>query len=207
MEVFIKLAFVYGSVIMFPGPSIYLVIQRGLLQSNTAGYSAALGVTMGISVQFAMVLTGLSLLSSSSIIFKLLQLACAAYLIFLGFKVLFNKESEDITQKRVMSLNGDLVDGFFVEFFNPLALTCFTTVIMVVIDNHAPYYLKMLYWIEVVILGYIWFMTVAFCAKKFAVLLQHDSAKFRNRLSKIAGVIFLLLGVTTLVRSVTALLS
>jgi|688.fasta_scaffold104169_3 threonine/homoserine/homoserine lactone efflux protein len=206
MNTVCDLALAYVFAIMLPGPSMYLIIQKSLQKSSTAGRNAALGVVIGIAGQFAIVLMGLLLLNSSSPIFKILQCLCALYLVFLGVKMILNKEVDQIPQERENSLNSDFRDGFFVEFFNPLAFYFFTSIVVSTIDIGAPLYLKVVYWVEIAVLGFMWFMFVALFANKFVVFIQKDGTKVRNKLNKLAGCVFIFFGISMFTRLITSLL-
>lgn len=81
-----------GSVFLLaltPGPDILYVLARGLSQGRKAGLCAAAGFNLGVIVHTLFAAFGLSaILAASATAFMVIKLAGAAYLIYLGVKML-----------------------------------------------------------------------------------------------------------------------
>ena len=72
-----------------PGPDLLYIIGRGAAQGVRAGIAAALGISAGCLVHTAAVALGIAaLLAASSAAFEVVKLAGAAYLLYLGVRLL-----------------------------------------------------------------------------------------------------------------------
>jgi threonine/homoserine/homoserine lactone efflux protein len=88
-----------------PGPDMLYVIARSVGQGRTAGIVSALGIGAGIFVHIFAVALGLAtLLVSVPLGFEVIKYAGAAYLLYLGIRILVSKE-EIITKGRVKKDN------------------------------------------------------------------------------------------------------
>ena len=74
-----------------PGPDTLYILGRSLAQGGAAGVASALGISSGLVVHTLLAALGLSaFLAASSTAFTVLRLAGAAYLIYLGWRMLFH---------------------------------------------------------------------------------------------------------------------
>jgi threonine/homoserine/homoserine lactone efflux protein len=55
---------------------------------------------------------------------------------------------------------GYFFEGFLVEFLNPLAFTFFISIMTIIISPQEFWGTKIAYWVEIIVLGSIWFLTV-----------------------------------------------
>ena len=81
------ISFVTASLIILiiPGPGVAYVVARGLVQGPPAAFASALGLSLGVLVHVAAAVVGLSaIIAGSAILFTIVKLIGAAYLIFLG---------------------------------------------------------------------------------------------------------------------------
>jgi threonine/homoserine/homoserine lactone efflux protein len=77
-----------------PGPDMLYVISRSLEQGRKAGIVSALGIGTGTLVHTLVTAVGLSaILLSIPVAYMLIRYAGAAYLLFLGLRMLFAKRS------------------------------------------------------------------------------------------------------------------
>ena len=75
-----------------PGPDFAMVSRNGLLLSRRAGVLTAVGIGMGVLVHVCYTLLGLGLVLQQTLwLFSALKLAGAAYLVYLGVKMLRSK--------------------------------------------------------------------------------------------------------------------
>ncbi|HET9576593.1 MAG TPA: LysE family translocator [Usitatibacter sp.] len=82
------------ALIATPGQDMIYVITRSLAQGRLAGVCSAAGVCCGILVHTAIAALGIgALLLASESLFALLKIAGAAYLIYLGVRLLLQRES------------------------------------------------------------------------------------------------------------------
>lgn len=77
------------ALLIIPGPTVLLVISYALAQGKRSAWATVPGVTAGDFTGMALSLLGLgAVLAASAELFTALKLAGAAYLIYLGIKVL-----------------------------------------------------------------------------------------------------------------------
>jgi threonine/homoserine/homoserine lactone efflux protein len=78
------------ALILTPGQDMLYVISRSLAQGRLAGVYSAIGVILGILVHTALAALGVgAILAASEALFLALKLAGAAYLVYLGVRLLF----------------------------------------------------------------------------------------------------------------------
>ncbi|MFD0665836.1 LysE family translocator [Thermocatellispora tengchongensis] len=83
------------ALVAIPGPNHLYIIARGMAQGRAAGIASALGVEVGTMVHIAAASAGLSyLIARSEVLFTVVKLAGAAYLIHLGVRTLRRRGGE-----------------------------------------------------------------------------------------------------------------
>jgi threonine/homoserine/homoserine lactone efflux protein len=84
------------ALIATPGQDMIYVLTRSLAQGRLAGLCSAVGVCLGILVHTALAALGLgALLHASEALFIALKMAGAAYLVYLGLRMLFSRAHAD----------------------------------------------------------------------------------------------------------------
>ncbi len=90
--------------LLTPGPAVLYIIARSLDQGRLAGLVSVLGIEAGNFVHVLAVTLGLSaLLASSAVLFSMVKILGAAYLVFLGLRRIRMRESifqPDGTERR-----------------------------------------------------------------------------------------------------------
>lgn len=82
------------ALIATPGQDMLYVVTRSLAQGRVAGLCSALGVCLGILVHTALAALGVgAILHASEMLFLALKLAGAAYLVYLGLRLVLSRES------------------------------------------------------------------------------------------------------------------
>lgn len=107
---------------MSPGPSLAVVLKHSIHGSMKNGMLAALSHGVGVGFYAAASLLGLgALMMQFPTVYQLLVYLGAAYLAYLGLKILFSKsnDSELQVQKSAVSSSKALQDGFAIAFLNP----------------------------------------------------------------------------------------
>ena len=117
------LLFVTGAAILLviPGPAVTYVVSRSIGQGRTAGLMSAMGIAVGTLFHVVAATLGLSaLLGSSVLAFQFVKYAGAAYLVYLGVRVL---RSNDTPMSGSPSAEGRLGrifgQGVLVNLLNP----------------------------------------------------------------------------------------
>jgi threonine/homoserine/homoserine lactone efflux protein len=93
------------ALIATPGQDMLYVISRSLAQGRFAGVCSAVGVCIGILVHTALAAVGLgAILQASEALFLVLKFVGAAYLIYLGVRLLFSRAGLDPASGAVQRL-------------------------------------------------------------------------------------------------------
>ena len=85
------LLFVTGAAILLviPGPAVFYIVSRSVGHGRAAGLVSAMGIAAGTLFHLAAATLGLSaLLASSALAFQFVKYLGAAYLVYLGIRVL-----------------------------------------------------------------------------------------------------------------------
>lgn len=110
-----------------PGPTVTVIIASALSRGTLAGLAIILGTQIGLITMILVVAFGLeAVMSFMGWAFDIIKLAGAAYLVWLGFKMLRSHgEIEQMEAEKHRSLRGYVAQGFFVIWANPKALLFF----------------------------------------------------------------------------------
>jgi threonine/homoserine/homoserine lactone efflux protein len=85
------------ALIATPGQDMIYVITRSLAQGRFAGVCSAIGVCLGILVHTALAALGVgAILQASEALFLALKLAGAAYLVYLGIRLLLSRDGTSL---------------------------------------------------------------------------------------------------------------
>ncbi|HEX2231836.1 MAG TPA: LysE family translocator [Thermoleophilaceae bacterium] len=116
------LVFAAASVVLavVPGPAVIYIVTRSVRHGRAAGLVSTLGVELGNMVHVAASAVGLSaLLASSATAFNIVRYAGAAYLVFLGVRVLLGREDEDERERPATRRRRLFWEGAVVSALNP----------------------------------------------------------------------------------------
>lgn len=125
--------------IVIPGPSVLFVIGRALAQGRRAALTTVVGNTLGAYVLIMAVALGLgAVVERSVLVFTVLKLAGAAYLVYLGVKAWRQRGSLQAAFTAGPSARGGLRtlwEGFAVGVANPKTIVFFAAVLPQFVDR------------------------------------------------------------------------
>jgi homoserine/homoserine lactone efflux protein len=137
MSLHLYLAYVAACIVLVivPGPTVTLIVANSLRHGTRAGLLNIAGTQVGL-----IVLAGLaSLIEAMGWWFDWVRLAGAAYLIWLGVKLLRSSESLATPQHTPKPRGGFFLQGFLVLISNPKALILFGALFPQFIDAGGDY--------------------------------------------------------------------
>ena len=104
-----------------PGPSVFYIVTRSLVQGRRAGVTSMLGVQAGGLVHVVAAAFGVSaLIASSAAAFTVVKYAGAAYLVFLGVRKLLGSDGDEPETPRGPASSAHLfTQGVIVNVLNP----------------------------------------------------------------------------------------
>jgi threonine/homoserine/homoserine lactone efflux protein len=128
--------------IAIPGPSVVFVIGRALSYGRGVALATVLGNSLGLLVIVVLVAFGLGVVVQGSIVvFAVLKLAGAGYLVWLGIQAIRHRRAFDVgdpgAPARVLSTRTAVRQGFVVGISNPKAFMIFAAVLPQFIDRGA----------------------------------------------------------------------
>ncbi len=142
MDLSIWIAFVAAAslLLIIPGPTILLVVSYALGQGWRAAAPMAVGVALGDLTAMSGSLLGLgALLATSSTLFVVLKWVGAAYLIYLGAKLLRAGGTLQVEARPdASSPSRMLAHSWFVTALNPRSLTFFIAFVPQFLDPARP---------------------------------------------------------------------
>ncbi len=150
--------------VISPGPDFAMVSRNSLLLSRRSGVLTALGIGAGVCVHVTYTLLGVGLLIQQSLwLFNLIKLAGAAYLIFLGIKMLRAKpaNAEVLAEQPALSSLGALRTGFLTNVLNPKTTIFIVSLFMQVVQPQTPLAVQLGYGAFIVLAHAVWFSAVA----------------------------------------------
>jgi threonine/homoserine/homoserine lactone efflux protein len=185
-----------------PGPSVFYIVTRSLVQGRRAGVTSMLGVQAGGLVHVVAAAFGLSaLIASSATAFTIVKYAGAAYLVFLGLrKLLAHRGDEPDPEPRGPAALSDLFwHGVVVNVLNPKTALFFLAFLPQFVDPSAPVAPQMLVLgLLLVALGVLSDGTYALLAAGAGRRLRSAVAS-RRMLERLSGGVFVALGVVAAV--------
>jgi threonine/homoserine/homoserine lactone efflux protein len=123
-----------------PGPSVFYIVTRSLVQGRRAGVTSMLGVQAGGLVHVVAAAFGVSaLIASSAEAFTIVKYAGAAYLVLLGVRKLLARddEQEDLEPGRPSSGARLFWQGMIVNVLNPKTALFFLAFLPQFVDPSA----------------------------------------------------------------------
>ena len=120
-----------------PGPDMLYVIGRSVGQGRKAGIVSSLGVFVGCWAHILAAAVGIAaLLRSSPVAFNVVRYAGAAYLIYLGARMIAERANLSSRQLKRESLASIFRQGVFTNVLNPKVAIFFLAFLPQFIDAH-----------------------------------------------------------------------
>src|ERR1700679_2136092 len=127
--------------IAVPGPSVLFTVSRALALGRVAGVATVAGNTAGVCVQVLAVAFGIGALAERSVlVFNLIKLGGAAYLIFLGVQAIRHRRRlAEVLGQRLenKSIARIVADRFVVGVGTPKVIVFFAAVLPQFVDRSA----------------------------------------------------------------------
>lgn len=155
---------------MSPGPDFFLVMRNTLAKGRAAGVATALGIAAGLTVHVAYTLAGFALLlDRMPLVFALVQLAGAAYLLHLGIGAMRSAPRGEQSLNGAQAKQSHTDTGFWTGFrqgficnvLNPKAPVFFVSVFSRFLDPQTPLVVELTYGALMVLAVGLWFTTLA----------------------------------------------
>jgi len=183
------LAFVVACIALalLPGPIVSLLIANGLRYGTRAALINVVGAQTGLAIVIGIVAVGLaSLMATMGYWFDWVRFAGAAYLVWLGIKLIRSPvEGISVDEKPAPPRGGFFLQGFLVLLSNPKVLIFFGAFIPQFMDMSQPHFP------QVALLGVTFMVTAAMTDALYALLAgrarKFFSAQRTRMVSRISG--------------------
>ncbi len=150
---------------IIPGPTVTLIVANSLAHGTRAGLLNVVGTQIGLGLMMLVLIIGLSsIIATMGVWFDWLRFAGAAYLVWLGWKLLRSSGSLEGAGGAAPPRGGFVMQGFLVLLGNPKALLWFGAFIPQFVDPATNYVS------QVVLLGLTAMATAAISDGAYAVL-------------------------------------
>jgi RhtB (resistance to homoserine/threonine) family protein len=149
-----------------PGPDFFIIVNNCITFGRRAGIITTLGVCTALFIHVTYTILGFTLiLNRLPIVFNLIQILGAFYLIWLGIHAVSAKKTEndslnfknESTSTENQKLWQSFVNGFVCNILNPKAALFFLSIFSQFITPQTPDWIKWIYGIEIVGAAMIWF--------------------------------------------------
>lgn len=186
--------------VLTPGIDTVFVLNKSISQGKRAGIYASIGINSGILFHTVFAALGLSMIvAKSAVAFSTIKYIGAAYLVYLGIKAIFSKESklnfnhnagQDISDWKNFKI------GFITNVLNPKVALFFLSFFPQFISKEyigtpLPF---IILGITHAVFGLIWFLLLSYFSAMFSYKLK-ENPKFNYFLNKFSGIVYILLGV------------
>ncbi len=136
------LAYLFACVLIaiIPGPTVTVIVANSLTHGTRAGLLNVAGTQLGLALMMGTLVVGLSsVIAAMGWIFDWLRYAGAAYLVWLGWKLLRSPEALAQAGTAPSPKGGFFLQGFLVMMANPKALLFFGAFIPQFVDPRGNY--------------------------------------------------------------------
>ncbi|MCK1421037.1 LysE family translocator [Bradyrhizobium sp. 180] len=183
------LAFVAACIALalLPGPIVTLVIANGLRHGTRAALTNVAGAQAGLAIVIGIVAVGLtSLMATMGYWFDWVRFAGAAYLVWLGIKLIWTPvDGVDVDAPPPPPRGGFFLQGFLVLLSNPKVLVFFGAFIPQFMDMNHPHFP------QVALLGATFMVTAVMTDALYAIAAgrarKFFSARRTRMMSRISG--------------------
>jgi len=181
-----------------PGPDFVMTVRNSLLYSRRAGIYTAIGISLGLLVHLFYCVAGIGyIISKSIVLYSIIKLLGAGYLIYMGIGSILSKGSRldrmnektetDLTWFKAFKM------GFLTNVLNPKVTLFFLSLFTMVIGNSTPFYVILTVSVIMILTALIWFVVVSifFTQKK----VQMAFLKYEKGINRVLGGFLVLLGI------------
>jgi RhtB (resistance to homoserine/threonine) family protein len=181
-----------------PGTDTMYIVSRSISQGKKAGIYSVLGISTGSLVHTFLAAVGLSvILTTSAVLFTIIKIIGAGYLIYLGVRMLIQKSSNlELKDTKSMSLKKIYTQGLLTNVTNPKVALFFISFLPQFIsgDNSNGPLPFIILGLSFVMTGTVWCLLVAIFSS-YATKKLRNNPKVEFILNKITGIIFIGLGI------------
>ena len=181
-----------------PGADTVFILTKSIAGGYRQGIASVAGIVCGLFVHTTLAAFGLSvILMTSALLFNIVKIAGAAYLIYLGIMALKSKSSININKENASSFFLVFRQGLFTNLLNPKLALFFLALLPQFVKSNAESPVPFLILgFTFIFIGSLWSLFLVWASARISNTLRQS--KFSYYLNKAAGVIFIALGLNIL---------
>lgn len=197
----------YGSYILAviiisltPGNDSIYILTKSITHGFKAGIISVAGIFAGLCIHTILACLGLSIIiKTSPFLFNMIKYAGAVYLIYLGIRSIFSKESVFMITDTGVTLDYKKIfyHAFATNILNPKVVLFFIAFIpqFIRVENNSfiPFFILGLTFI---VIGTVWSIILVFFSSKISEGLR--KSRYSVIVNKVAGIILIFLGLNFL---------
>ncbi len=181
-----------------PGQDTMFILGRSLTGGLRSGIAASVGIAMGTMCHTLAAALGLSaILATSALAFSIVKLIGAAYLIYLGAKLLISRSTAPATPLAAPGADprSALRQGILTNVLNPKVALFFLAFLPQFIDpaSHTKTLAFLMLGATFITTGFLWCLVVAFAAARLQSFFVRNPG-VRTLIDRLVGGMFLALG-------------
>lgn len=193
---FVTITAVWLAALVAPGPDFLATVHTALSGSRRSGVLVAAGIAAGMAAWATASLLGLGLLfRSAEWLYSTVKLAGAAYLVYLGIRMLWSARAPRVAIEPVrpaVSHFRAFRRGFLTNLSNPKAAALFGSLFAVLAPAAAPAWFDAAIVVMMVVTAGGWYVAVACAMTSGPVALLYRRAE--RAISAVTGALFVGLG-------------
>jgi RhtB (resistance to homoserine/threonine) family protein len=149
-----------------PGPDFVMTVRNSLCYSRRSGIYTGLGISTALMIHLFYCAAGIGLVISKSILlFTLIKILGAGYLIYMGIGSILSKGSKlDLTAEKSrtdLSRLQAFKMGFLTNVLNPKATLFFLSLFTFVISSSTPLHIILIISVIIILTAFAWFAIVS----------------------------------------------
>ena len=198
LDEFITIVIVHLLAVASPGPDFTMVLRQSIVVGRTPAIWTSIGIGIGILVHVAYCLLGLGLVISQSImLFNLIKLVGACYLLYVGWKSLRAQPTDNTTEQASGNTPPPgaaqaLRIGFLTNVLNPKATLFFLSLFSVVISPETPGAVQLGYGLYMSLATAVWFCGLSLFLTQSKV--RNFFTRFGHWAERVMGAMLIALG-------------
>lgn len=193
-------------VLVSPGPAFAIVVKNSLMDGRTSGLYISAGIACSDLCHVAVNLLGIGIIIAKSVVvFTVMKILGASYLIYLGYKGLqakrvLSKENNHaevgVASALLPGKNKGFYSGFFTGLLNPKAYLFFLSFFSVILSPATKILTQVFYGLWLCTLALLWFTLVALFFTNPVIGRKIET--FKHWLERFTGGVLMLLGLKLL---------
>lgn len=181
-----------------PGPDFIMTVKNSLRYSRRSGIFTGIGIGLGLSVHLIYCAAGIGyFISKSIILFSVIKILGAGYLIYIGLCSILAKGSKlEITEEKTeadLSRIEAFKMGFLTNVLNPKATLFFLSLFTFVINPPTPLYIILIISFIIIATALVWFTIVSIFFTHQRI--RQMFLKYGNIINRFLGGLLVALGI------------